>query len=51
MSSRLAPWEALLLALPVISFFDEGFVFNHTPFLLVVVLVVAFFYGYPMSPI
>ena len=43
--------EIVAISLPLVTFFDEGLIYNNSNFLLILFLVVFYFYCYPMSPL
>lgn len=47
----LRPGELIAIALPLLSFFDQNFIYDNSHFLLIVILIAFYFYFYPMSPL
>ena len=43
--------EIIAIGLPILSFLDEGLIYNNSNFLLILFLVLFYFYFYPMSPL
>lgn len=43
--------EIIAISLPLISFFDGGFVYLNSHFLIIVFLLAFYFYAYPMNPL
>lgn len=43
--------EILAISLPIVSFFDQAFIYNNSNFILILFLVTFYFYVYPMSPL
>lgn len=43
--------EIIAISLPLISFFDGGFIYLNSHFILIAFLLGFYFYAYPMSPL
>lgn len=43
--------EIIAISLPLISFFDGGFVYLNSHFLIIAFLLAFYFYVYPMNPL
>ncbi len=43
--------EIIVVSLPIISFFDGGFTYLNSHFILIAFLLAFYFYVYPMSPL
>lgn len=43
--------EIIAIGLPILSFLDQGLIYNNSSFVLILFLVLFYFYFYPMSPL